>query len=227
LTQAIFYVMNPKNIKAILFDSDGTLFQSEYRQAKIWDEILAEHNINIPPEDYILYAGKTAEQIEAILIDRYNLKIKKGSLVKKRDEMVLKLYGIENLELMPCAREAVEFFYHHPDFDLALCTNGGIEEVRLKLVRNGFDHYFSAIITKDDVLNPKPAPDIYLSAMKKLRFQPTECLIIEDTAHGLMAAKASGAYCFVVPNSFAKGHDFSKADKILKSLRDLILFFKD
>ncbi len=219
--------MNKKNIKAILFDSDGTLFQSEYRQAKIWDEILADYDIKIPIQDYILYAGKTAEQIEFILIKKYDLKIKKGELVKKRDEMVLKLYGIEDLELMPCAREAVEFFYNHPDFKIALCTNGGEEEVKLKLSRNKFIHYFSEIITKDNVLNPKPAPDIYLIAMEKLGFQPKECLIVEDTAHGLAAAKASGAYCFVVPNNFAKGQDYSQADKILNSLRDLIKFFKN
>jgi len=218
--------MKKENIKALLFDSDGTLFQSEYRQAEIWDKILAEYDIKIPPQDYIIYAGKTAEQIESTLINRYDLKIEKGDLVKKRDESILKLYGSENLELMPYAKEVLDFFYNHSNFHLALCTNGGTEEVQLKLSRNNFSQYFSVIITKDDVLNPKPAPDIYLSAMEKLRLQPEECLVIEDTAHGLIAAKASGAYCFVVPNNFAKGHDFSSADKILNSLKDLILFFK-
>lgn len=219
--------MNKENIKAILFDSDGTLFMSEYRQAKVWKNILDDYNIEIPKEDYLLYAGKTSEQIEEIIIRKHNLKIYGGELVKRRDEEMLKLYGEDGLELMPCAREAVEFFHKHPNIKIALCTNGGKEEMEVKLKRNGFDKYFSLVITKTDVKRPKPAPDIYLAAMDKLKVKPKECLVIEDTEHGLKAAKASGAYCFVVPNSFADGHDFTKADKILTSLRDLVKFFKE
>lgn len=220
-------MINQEKIKAILFDSDGTLFQSEYRQAKIWAEILDNYNIVIPTDDYILYAGKTAEQIEEILIERYNLPIKNGDLVKRRDEMALKLYGECDLDLLPCAREAVEYFHNHPEFKIALCTNGGRQEVEAKLERNGFANYFNVVITKSDVQNPKPAPDIYLKAMEELNVKPDECLVIEDTEHGLEAAKASGAYCFVVPNGFANGHNFEKADKILTSLRDLVKFFKN
>lgn len=219
--------MNKENIKAILFDSDGTLFMSEYRQAKVWKNILDDYNIEIPKEDYLLYAGKTSEQIEEIITSKYDLNLNKGDLVKRRDEEMLKLYGEDGLELMPCAREAVEFFHKHPNFKIALCTNGGKEEMEVKLKRNGFDKYFSLVITKTDVDKPKPAPDIYLAAMDKLKVKPKECLVIEDTEHGLKAAKAAGAYCFVVPNGFADGHDFTKADKILTSLRDLIKFFKE
>jgi HAD superfamily hydrolase (TIGR01509 family) len=219
--------MNKQDIKAILFDSDGTLFKSEYRQAKVWAEILDDYDIVIPPEDYILYAGKTGEQIEEIIINKYDLKIKKGDLVERRDEMVLKLYGEDGLELMPYAREAVEYFHNHPNFKIALCTNGGREEMEMKLERNGFAHYFPVVITKTDVQNPKPDPDIYLAAMEKLGVEPKQCLVIEDTEHGLIAAQASGAYCFVVPNDFANGHDFSCADKTLSSLQDLVNFFEE
>ncbi len=219
--------MNKSDIKAILFDSDGTLFKSEYRQAKVWGEILNDYDIVIPPTDYLLYAGKTSEQIEEIIIQKYNLKIRKNELVKKRDEQMIKFYGQDNLELMPYARETIEYFHNHPNFQIALCTNSGSEEMNLKLRRNGFANYFSIVITKDDVKNPKPAPDIYFSAMQRLNLKPNQCLIIEDTEHGLIAAKASGASCFVVPNNFAEGHNFDQADKILNSLKDLVDFFKN
>lgn len=219
--------MDKNNIKAVLFDSDGTLFKSEYRQVKAWAEVLDDYDVVIPAEDYLQYAGKTAEQIEDMIVEKYDLKIKKGDLVKRRDEIMLKCYGEDELELMPCAREAVEFFHNNPSLKIALCTNGSKEEMELKLKRNNFDNYFHAVITKTDVRNPKPAPDIYFTAMSKLGVKPEECLVIEDTEHGLEAAKAAGAYCFVVPNHFANGHDFSKADKILTSLRDLVKFFKE
>jgi len=219
--------MDKQAIKAILFDSDGTLFQSEYRQAKAWAEVLKDYKVAIPPEDYVLYAGKTTEQIEDLIIKKNNLKVQKGDLVKRRDEIMLQWYVENNVELMPCAREALKFFYEHPAYYVALCTNGGREEIKLKLERNQLTQYFNVIITKDDVLNPKPAPDIYLAAMQKLKVKPNECLVVEDTEHGLKAAKAAGAYCFVIPNQFANGNNFSKADKILTSLCDLIKIFND
>lgn len=218
--------MNKQDIKAILFDSDGTLFKSEYRQVQAWAEILDDYDVVIPPEEYLQYAGKTGEQIEDMIVEKYALKIQKGELVKRRDEIMIKCYGEDELELMPYAREAVEFFHNNPDFKIALCTNGGKEEMELKLKRNNFDNYFNAVITKNDVRHPKPSPEIYLTAMDKLGVKPEECIVIEDTEHGLEAAKAAGAYCFVVPNHFASGHNFSKADKILTSLRDLVKFFK-
>jgi HAD superfamily hydrolase (TIGR01509 family) len=219
--------MDKENIKGILFDSDGTLFKSEYRQAKVWGDILSDFNVVIPPEDYLFYAGKTSEHIEDMLAGKYGLDIQKGDLVKRKDEIMLKMYGEDNLELMPCARETVEYFFNNPKFKIALCTNGGKEEMEVKLQRNDFDQYFPVVITKTDVKNPKPSPDIYLKAMQKMGLKPEQCLVIEDTEHGLAAAKNAGAYCFVVPHDISNGQDFSKADKILKSLREVIKFFKD
>jgi len=69
--------MDKQAIKAILFDSDGTLFQSEYRQAKAWAEVLKDYKVAIPPEDYVLYAGKTTEQIEDLIIKKIILKFKR------------------------------------------------------------------------------------------------------------------------------------------------------
>ncbi|MDD5568819.1 MAG: HAD family phosphatase [Candidatus Pacebacteria bacterium] len=218
--------MNKEDIQGILFDSDGTLFRSEYRQAKAWDEILAEYNLSIQPEDYFLYAGKTSEEIEEMIAKKNNLKIEKGSLVKRKDELMLKLYGKDNLELMPCAREAVEYFHNNPRFKIALCTNGNKEEMEVKLERNGFARYFSVVITKTDVEKAKPFPDIYLKAMQELNLSPNQCLVIEDTEHGLEAAKRAGAYCFVVPHEFSNSHNFDKADKVLTSLKDLVDFFR-
>jgi HAD superfamily hydrolase (TIGR01509 family) len=127
---------------------------------------------------------------------------------------------------MPYAREAVEFFACHPDLRIALCTSGSKNEVVCKLKKNNLGDKFDVIITKDDVLRGKPAPDIYLAAMEKLGFQGHECLAVEDTEHGLEAAKRAGAFCFAIPQEFSKGQDFSKADKVLGSLKDLVCFFE-
>ncbi|MDD5696593.1 MAG: HAD family phosphatase [Candidatus Pacebacteria bacterium] len=218
--------MNKENIKAILFDLDGTLFKTEAYQIKAWDEVLKKRGITVSPKDYFKYIGKTALEVEKDLIKDFGLDIQEGELEKEKEELILKWFRGEDLELMPYAREALEFFSNQPDFKLALCTSGSEKEVVCKLKKNNLSDKFDVIITKDDVSRGKPAPDVYLEAMERMGLQGYQCLAIEDTEHGLEAAKRAGAFCFAIPQEFSLGQDFSKADKVLESLKDVVCFFE-
>jgi len=109
---------------------------------------------------------------------------------------------------------------------VALCSGGDREEILTKLKMNNFLKYFSVIVAGDDVQHSKPAPDIYLLAVKLLNLNPDECLAFEDTQYGLQAAKEAGLCCFAIPNEYSNKQDFSLADKILTSLNDAIIFFE-
>jgi len=219
--------MEIKNIKAILFDLDGTLYKTEAYQLKAWNDVLEKRGVFIDPKDYFKYVGKTALEVEKEIIKEYDLNIQLGELEREKEELLLQWFkDDDDLELMPYAKEAVEFFSNHPSLLIGLCTSGSNNESIYKLKRNNLDNKFDVIVTKDDVLKGKPAPDIYLEAIKRLGVKDIECLAIEDTEHGLESAKRAGSFCFVVPQEFSMGQDFSKADKVLESLKDLILFFK-
>ena len=82
--------------------------------------------------------------------------------------------------------------------------------------------YFDFFITTDDVVNEKPDPEAYLKALQKVKYLPSQCLVIEDTERGLTAAKSAWLTCFVIPNELSKNNDFSRADKLLWNVRDLI-----
>jgi HAD superfamily hydrolase (TIGR01509 family) len=219
--------METKNIKAILFDLDGTLCKTEAYQLKAWNDVLEKRGVFIQPKDYYKYIGKTASEVEKDIAEEYGLNIQPGELEKEKETILLQWFrGDDDLELMPFAKEAIIFFSEHPLLKIGLCTSGSKKEVICKLKKHGLCECFDLIITKDDVLKGKPAPDVYLEAMKRLELEGNECLAIEDTEHGLESAKQAGAHCFVVPQEFSMGQDFSKADKVLDSLNDLIAFFK-
>jgi len=189
--------------------------------------VLEKRGVFIDPKDYFKYVGKTALEVEKEIIKEYDLNIQLGELEREKEELLLQWFkDDDDLELMPYAKEAVEFFSNHPSLLIGLCTSGSNNESIYKLKRNNLDNKFDVIVTKDDVLKGKPAPDIYLEAIKRLGVKDIECLAIEDTEHGLESAKRAGSFCFVVPQEFSMGQDFSKADKVLESLKDLILFFK-
>ena len=81
--------------------------------------------------------------------------------------------------------------------------------------------YFDFILTGDDYTSFKPNPDPYLMAVEKSGFQKDECIAIEDSERGLKSAKSAGIHCFVIPGGLTSAGDFSRADRILNSIREL------
>jgi HAD superfamily hydrolase (TIGR01509 family) len=217
--------MEKENIKGILFDLDGVLFDSEYYQWQGWVEPLRKYGIELTKEMYFNYAGKNGRKIDQELIKDFDLGLADGELLAQKTPLLEKWFHEKALPLMPFANEAVEFFSKNPKFKLGLCSGGDREEVMVKLEKNDFVRYFPVIVGGDDVLNSKPAPDIYIEGAKRLGLLPEECLAIEDTQYGLQAAKSAGLSCFAVPNEYSIKQDFSRADQVFGSLEEIINYF--
>ncbi|HOK35165.1 MAG TPA: HAD family phosphatase [Candidatus Pacearchaeota archaeon] len=215
--------MNLDQIKGVVFDLDGVLVDTEYYQSEAWIEVLKQYKIFLSQEDLFEYKGKSAEVIENEFKNKYHLPIKKGELLKKRDAEVLKIFQKRKVKTMPYAKRTLEFFNKHKK--LGLASTGSKKEVLLKLKKTGFYKYFSAVVSRDDVKKGKPCPDVYLAAVRKLKLKPKDCLAIEDTQSGVEAAKTAGLICFAIPNKFSETQNLSKADKILKNLKEVIREF--
>ncbi len=214
--------MDKKQIKAVIFDLDGTLFDSEYYQWQGWVEPLRKLGIELTKEDYFRYGGKQGVQIEEELYRDYGINMQKGELLAQKMELLHKWFNEKVMPTMPFAKEAVEFFKNHPDYKIGLCSGGDRDEIILKLSKAGFVEYFDIITSASEVKKGKPAPDVYLLCAQNLGIDPKDCLAIEDTMYGLQSAKDAGMFCYAVPNEYSLNQDFSRADKILSSLKDLI-----
>ncbi len=215
-----------KNIKGIIFDLDGVLFDSEYYQWQGWVEPLKKFDIELTKEMYFKYAGKSGKQIDQELIEDFNLDMEKGYLLKEKKVLIEKWFKEKTMPIMPYAREAVEYFSNNSNFKIALCSGGDREEVITKLDKNDFLKYFSIIVAGDDVERSKPWPDVYLLSAEKLNLDPSDCLAFEDTQYGLESAKSAGVNCFIIPNEYSKNQDFSSANEIFPSFKEAIDYFK-
>ncbi|MDD5752914.1 MAG: HAD family phosphatase [Candidatus Pacebacteria bacterium] len=215
--------MNKENIKGIIFDLDGVLLETEYYQWQGWVIPLRELGIELTKEKYYDYAGKNGKQIEKELIRDFNLNLNEGELLSKKEPLLIKWFEEKKLNYMPFAKEAVEFF--SSNFKTAICSGGPKDEIILKLKNAELIEYFPIIVAGSDVEKSKPAPDIYLKAQELIGLSKEECLAIEDTQYGLEAAKGAGLNCVSIPNEYSLKQDFSKADMICNSLKDLIEYF--
>jgi HAD superfamily hydrolase (TIGR01509 family) len=106
---------------------------------------------------------------------------------------------------------------------LAVCSTSNERAVNLvvgKLLGSRRKTRFSAILAGDVVSKKKPDPEIYNLASRRLGLEPSECVVVEDSRNGLLAAKAAGMYCIVTTNGYTKDEDFTEADLVVSELGD-------
>ena len=105
----------------------------------------------------------------------------------------------------------------------AVASSSSLGWVEGHLVRLGLREHFTGIRCRDHVKRTKPDPDVYLAALEHLGLRPSEAIAIEDSPHGVSAAKAAGLVCVAVPNEVTRPLDFSHADLVIESFEALTL----
>lgn len=216
-------------MKAIIFDMDGVIFDSEqiYYDACL---MAAEDNgLIFTPKFVKQFAGKTSQTCQLILQSH----LQDVGLVEqlwqdwgKARQQILKTRGVP-------LKHNVELLFNelnNSELDLALVTSADKQTVSENFLLSGSNiiEYFDHVITVEDVVNPKPHPEPYLLASSLLGYQPTECIVIEDSTTGISAALEAGANTIMINDIADK--DVALLDQLLfkaNSHIEIIDFLKD
>lgn len=178
--------------KAILFDLDGTLIDSELSHYKCWNALLFHFGKSLDQAVYMQqYAGVALAVNAQKLIDTYHLDVQLDDMIQRREKLMLQTFRDDDISLMPHALETITFFYEKR-VPLALVTSSSGEEVAVILQKLGLQGFFRHIITRDDVTNVKPHPEPYEQAVKRMGVDKKDCIVIEDTLSGIHSATAAG-----------------------------------
>ena len=206
-------------LKAIFWDNDGVLVDTERLYFAATQQILATVGITLSKEQFIeliLVQGKGA----------WHLAIEKGvspnrinDLRNQRDTLYSKLLS-QNRSIIDGTREVLKTL--HGNYLMGVVTSSRKEHFNLIHQSSGLLEYFSFVLTGEDYTKFKPDPQPYLLAVKKSGFQKEECIAIEDSERGLASAKNAGIGCFVIPTELTKTGNFSKADKILGNIKEVL-----
>ncbi|MBT3203192.1 MAG: HAD family phosphatase [Gammaproteobacteria bacterium] len=207
------------NIKAILFDHDGTLVDSETIHYEMWKIILESYGITLTLEDYIQnYAGFPTISNAETMTNRYSaLSVTASVLIDAKNSATKLFLSTQAFPLMKGARESINYFKEQ-GLKVSVVTGASGEGVKNTINSYDLKSSISTVVSGDDVRKSKPAPDCYLLATQRLGLHASECIAIEDSENGVAAAVAANVTCVAVSGSMLKHHDFSKAVKVFTNL---------
>lgn len=205
-------------IKAIFFDHDGTLVDSEPIHYQLWRDVVAAHGVALSESLYRdCYAGIPTADNAVDLVTRFAIDEAPASLADAKNRATRRFLAQHAFPLMPGVRAALAQF-QRAGMRSAIVTGAGSDGVQATLRQHALGDFFETFVSGDDVSNSKPAPDCYLLAIRRLGLLASECVAIEDTEHGVNSAAAAGVACLAVPNAMSRHHDFGQATAVFKDL---------
>jgi len=203
----------------VIFDLDGVLIDSEGLYYRAYSEVLRLYGVTVSRDEYEHYWIAQGNGPEYI-VEKHNLPISPDELRQLRSPVYLQLLEQE-VKLMPYVEETLTRLFPH--FLLTVATNSNREHLDAVLRRMNIARFFPITVARQDYRQAKPQPDAFLTAAAKLGLTPPQCVVIEDTYKGVMAACSADIRCIAVPNEYTLRNDFSRARLVLPSLKELTL----
>jgi beta-phosphoglucomutase-like phosphatase (HAD superfamily) len=176
------------NIQGLIFDCDGTLADSMPLHWQAWQVLQKRHNFVFPKERLYSLGGVPSKDILTILRNEQGLSLNPIAVAKEKEETYLELLAhVGPIEaVVGVARE------NFGKLPLAVASGGTKYVIEKVLVHMGIRYLFQAVVTSEDVVHQKPAPDIYIEAARRIHVPPECCRAYEDTDLGLQAIRAAG-----------------------------------
>lgn len=211
---------NKMSIKAIFWDNDGVLVDTEHLYYDANRIIFEEEGHSFDMNDYIDISLKQGQSSLNLLKAQGYSQKQIGDLRVKRNQVFSDLLNENGHKLLlKNVKETLEIL--SKKYLMAIVTTCRKDHFKIIHRHTGTLHYFDFILANGDYPRSKPAPDPYLCALEKSGFKKEECIIVEDTERGLKAANAAGINCLVIPHELSKSGNFDGAYKVLSSITEV------
>ena len=203
-------------IKAVIFDMDGVLTDSEPLINAASVAMFKEKGLAVHPDDFRPFIGSGEDRYIGGVAGKYGFAIDLPAAKKRTYEIYLEMVS-SRLEAFPGAVELVRTC-RSAGVKIAVASSADHVKVHANLNRIGLPlEQWDAIVTAEDVARQKPAPEIFLVAAQKLGLPPEQCAVIEDAVNGVQAAKAAGMRCVAVAQSFP-AEQLAAADVVRRNI---------
>lgn len=207
-------------LKAVIFDMDGVIIDSEPQHAKAAVLALEKYHVSIQIEYAYNFIGTSTPVMCKKMIEDFQLPVTVEELNKANEEAKEVLIRSEGYPVIPYITDLM-WDLHNNGIKLIIASSSSASAIESVMNSLGIKEIFDGYISGMNMKHPKPAPDIFLAAAKQLGVEPSECLVIEDSCHGVTAAAAAGitSIGFINPNS--GNQDLSKAAMLIEGFEEV------
>lgn len=209
-------------LKAVLFDMDGVIVDTEPLHRKAYFKMFEDVNINVSEALYDSFTGQATLPICRTLCQHYKLPETPEYLVStKRKHFKYLFENDSDLALLDGVHNLIKD-YHSNGLTLVLASSASMPNINRIFERFDLNKYFKAKISGADLKASKPHPEIFLKAAELAGKHTDQCMVIEDSTNGIEAAKAANIYCVGFKSPHSANQDYSKADRVITSFDEIV-----
>lgn len=205
----------------VIFDSDGVIVDSEKHSLKAFVQAIEENGIHLSDEDILSNCGLTDADIIQYMRKKFGKQIDLGKFSSRKKELYTEFVNKGILEIFPGVEELLSELLSN-NIPYALASSGSKEKIFFNLEKTGLLSKFPIIISGEDFEKGKPDPAVFLAAAKRLKLNYYECVVIEDSINGILAAKNANMHCIAVAHTFKKDK-LSLADVVVGDISQINL----
>ncbi|WP_431136903.1 HAD family hydrolase [Psychroserpens mesophilus] len=207
--------------KAVLFDMDGVIVDTEPLHHSAYHQMFNDVNIEVPDDLYASFTGQSTLTICKELVAHFKLPLSPHTLVAiKRDHFKVLFENDKSLTLIDGVLDLIKD-YHNNGMTLVLASSASMDNIKRIFKRFDLDQYFKAKISGADLEASKPHPEIFIKAAELSEYKKEDCFVIEDSTNGIAAAKAAHIFCVAFKSPHSEGQDYSKADTIIERFSEI------
>ena len=208
-------------LKAVLFDMDGVIVDTEPLHRKAYFLMFKDMGIHVTEQMYTSYTGQSTLNICKQLVGHFNLDTDPKTLVAiKRKHFKYLFENDTSLQLLDGVLDLIKN-YHDNGLTLVLASSASMPNINRIFERFNLDQYFIAKLSGADLKQSKPHPEIFIKAAKASGHPKKNCMVIEDSSNGIKAANGAGIFVVGYDSTHSTDQDYSKADKVVSSFSEL------
>jgi len=208
-------------IETVIFDMDGVIIDSEPIHQEIQNQLFRELGISVTTREYESFIGRSSKNMWQELIDKHSLKLTVEEVLRKDKQLYhQKLREMPELTPIPGIPTLIDQLLQK-ESTLLLASSSSMESINLVLELFGLKKVFRHRVSGASLRYSKPHPEIFTVAADLANSNPDNCLVIEDSNHGVTAAKRAGMKCIGFQNANSGNQDLSHADLIVNDFRQL------
>uniref|UniRef100_UPI004055C89A HAD family hydrolase n=1 Tax=Acetatifactor sp. TaxID=1872090 RepID=UPI004055C89A len=208
-------------MKAVVFDMDGVLFDTEKLCKTSWNMIAREMGITDMEEVFMQCVGRNSNDAKILMTNHYGERLDYDEFRKKASAYFWEVISENGTPMKPGVRELL-IFLQEAGYQIGLASSTKRESIIKHLMEVDIFKYFSVIVSGDMVEHSKPNPEIYLLACEKLGVTPQEAYAIEDSPNGIRSAYAAGMKPLMVPDLIAPDAEMEELSfRIFKDLLEV------